>query len=447
MLLCRIFSVLFMKKTLKKIYAFLISMKFAIILLFLVALFCMLGSFITQRNALPISTESEADVMAYYTKQYGERGGALIYSLHLDDVFHSWWFITLVAVLCLSVLLCNVSRIRSLIRRTRDAAKIEHALSETPTVSTSGVSDPKQVFRRLHFFRPTETTVDRKEAIFAYRNRLGYWGAWVCHLGIVLIVLGYALGQMTIYTDAVYGVPGDTLPVGDTPYSVTIDDFRIDRNEAGFIEQYTSSLTLRDENGKVQSGTASVNHPANLLGFKFYQHATGQVIRVTLHQYDTYTEPKTLLNTETDLAEVGTEISLQSIPDMVLVVDAIDSTNGVYHLTRYIKGEVAPWQYDTVKPGEEISFAPFPYTLVFSEPVDTLLRVKKDSFSWLVLIGAILTSLGLFFALYVVPETVWAVRETDGTWTVFGKSKKLAPLFKEQFDRAVTGRKGKEAAK
>ena len=446
MLLCRFFHFKHMK-TLKKIYAFLISMKFAIILLFLVALFCMLGSFVTQRNALPISAESEADVMAFYTKQYGERGGALIYSLGLDDVFHSWWFIALVTLLCLSVLLCNISRIRSLIRRTHDAARIEHALSETPTASVSGVSDPKPVLRRLHFFRPIETTVDGKEAVFAYRNRLGYWGAWVCHLGIVLIVLGYALGQMTLFNETVYGVPGDTLPIGDTSYTVTIDDFRIDRNEGGFIEQYTSSLTLRDANGKVQSGTASVNHPANLLGFKFYQHATGQVIRVTLYQYDTYTEPKTLLNTETDLAEVGTEISLQSIPDMVLTVDAIDSANGVYYTTRYVNGEVAPWQYDTVKPGEEISLAPFPYVLVLSEPVDTLLRVKKDSFSWLVLIGAILTALGLFFALYVVPETVWAMREADGSWTVFGKSKKLAPLFKEQFDRAVTGRKGKEAVK
>ena len=50
----------------------------------------------------------------------------------------------------------------------------------------------------------------------------------------------------------------------------------------------------------------------------------------------------------------------------------------------------------------------------------------------------------LFFALYLVPETLWSVREADGTWTINGKSKKLAPLFKEQFDRAV---KGKEAAK
>ena len=173
----------------------------------------------------------------------------------------------------------------------------------------------------------------------------------------------------------------------------------------------------------------------------------GNAIKVTLYQYDPYAESKQPVNTEADLAVVGTEITLQSIPDMVLTVDEIDAENGVYHTTRYIRGEVAPWQYDTVKAGEEISLAPFPYTLVFSDPTYTELLVKKDSFSWLVLVGAILTTLGLFFALYVVPETVWAVRGQDGTWTVSGRSKKLAPLFKEQFGRAVAGRKGKEAAK
>ena len=431
-------------KILKKIYGFLISMKFAILLLVLVAVFCMLGSLITQRNALPIDAQSEADVMAYYVQQYGERSGALIYSLHLDDVFHSWWFLVLIVLLCLSVLLCNLSRVKALIRHTRSAARIEHAVSETPTVTVGGVSDPKPVFRRLHFYRPTETSVNGSEAIFAYRNRIGYWGAWICHLGIVLIVLGYALGQMTLFTATVYGVPGDTLPIEGTPYSVTIDDFAVDRSDAGFITQYTSTLTLRGADGAEQRGTASVNHPANLFGYKFYQHATGQVVKVTLFLYDTTVTPKQLVGTESDLIQIGSEISLQAIPDMVIVLDGIDSANGVYYTTRYVNGETAPWQYDTVKPGEEIRLAPFPYSLSLSEPVDTLLRVKKDSFSWLVLVGAILTTLGLFFALYLVPETLWALREADGTWTINGKSKKLAPLFKEQFDRAV---KGKEAAK
>ena len=60
---------------------------------------------------------------------------------------------------------------------------------------------------------------------------------------------------------------------------------------------------------------------------------------------------------------------------------------------------------------------------------------------FLALFALLLTSLGLFLALYVVPETVWAVREEDGAWTLYGRSRKLAPLFAEQFQKAVNGRK------
>ena len=93
-------------------------------------------------------------------------------------------------------------------------------------------------------------------------------------------------------------------------------------------------------------------------------------------------------------------------------------------------------------PGSTIELSP--YSITLSEPIEyTQLRVKKDSFAWLAGVGAFLTTLGLFAALYLVPETVWAVREEDGTWTVNGRSRKLAPLFAEQFDRAVRGKEAK----
>ena len=387
---------------LRKIFKLIASMQFAILLLVVVAIVCMLGSLVA------------------------------------DNVVHSWWFITLVSLLCLSLLFCNLSRVRALIRQTRDAARPELAFESTPTVSASGISDPESVLKRLRFFRPLKTTSGGADALFATRNRIGFWGAWVCHVGIVLIVLGYALGQMTLFTATVHGTPGETLSIEGTGAVLTIDGFSIERSDDGFIQQYETALTLTDANGNVQSGTSGVNHPATLLGYKIYQHATGTVADVTF-----YIDGKPV---ETERVYVGDTLSIPSIPGLVFVVERFDSTQGSFSVPRYVNGERAPWRFDTVLPGDVIDLSPFPYALSFSEPVDTLLRVKKDSFSWLVLAGAVLTALGLFFALYVVPETVWAVRDEDGTWTVNGRSKKLAPLFKEQFDRAVSGRKGKEEA-
>lgn len=410
---------------LKKIYRFIASMKFAIILLIVVALACMVGSFVPQGEMFDV-----------YHDAYSERTAAFILAFHLDDVFHSWWFLALTGLLCLSVLLCNITRVGALIRETKNAASPEHAQKSTPQVVAEHVADPEPVFRRLRYPHPVRTTVDGKELLFAYRNRLGFWGAWICHIGIILIVLGYALGQMTLFSATVYGTPGQTKPIEGTNLSVTIDGFRVERNESGFVEQYVSALTVTDaDTGKTQSGTASVNHPAVLDGMKFYQTSTGYAARVTIAEGGVPFESADLC--------VGEELTISFLPGLSLYLNDYEPDhNGspAYHVLFFLQGQHMETGKNYFAPGGVIELGS--YTITFSEPLDyTLLRVKKDSFAWLVLIGAVLTTLGLFFALYVVPETVWAVREEDGAWTLNGKSRKLAPLFSEQFERAVNGRK------
>ncbi len=413
---------------LKKICKFIASMRFAIILLIVVAIACVVGSLVPQ-----------GEQFALYRDSYSERTAAFILAFHLDDVFHSWWFITLVALLCLSVLLCNLTRVKALILQTKYAADPAHAIAETPTATDSGVVDPEPVFRRLHFYRPVKAAVDGKDVLFGCRNRLGFWGAWVCHIGIVLIVLGYALGQMTLFSTDIYGTPGQTKPIENTPYEVTIDDFQIDRSETGFIEQYVSTLTVRNtETGETQRGTSSVNHPAVLGGYKFYQTASGSAVRVTIAEDGVPFESADLC--------VGEELTIDFLPGLSLYLAAYEPDHGgmpAYHILFFYNGQHMDVGKTYFAPGAVIDLRPYAITL--SEPLDyTLLRVKKDSFAWLVAVGAVLTALGLFFALYVVPETLWAIRDEDGTWTVSGRSRKLAPLFVGQFDRAV---KGKEAAK
>lgn len=416
---------------LKKIYKFIASMKFAIILLIVVAVACMIGSLVPQGS-----------MFEQYRDSYPERTAALILAFHLDDVFHSWWFIALVALLCLSVLLCNLTRVKTLIRKTRDAASPVHALSDTPTASREGVQDPDPVFRRLRFFRPVRTTIEGRETVFAYRNRMGFWGAWVCHIGIVLLVLGYALGQMTLFSTEVYGTPGQTKPIEGTPYEITIDDFQTQRSDTGFVEQYVSALTVKNPaTGEAQRGTASVNHPAVLGGMKFYQTACGDAVRVTIAEDGVPFESADLC--------VGEELTISFLPGLSLYLNGYEPDhNGApaYRILFFYNGQHMDVGKSYFAPHGVIDLSP--YTITLSDPLSyTLLRVKKDSFAWLVAVGAALTALGLFFALYVVPETLWAVRGDDGTWAVFGKSKKLAPLFLEQFDRAVDGKAGKEAAR
>lgn len=413
---------------LKKIYKFIASMKFAILLLIVVAVACMIGSFVPQ-----------GEMFEQYRSAYSERTAAFILAFHLDDVFRSWWFIALVSLLCLSVLFCNLTRVRTLIQQTKYAADPARTVSLAPVASAEGISDPEPALKRLRFYHPARTIVGEKEVLFAYRNRLGFWGAWICHIGIILIVLGYALGQMTLFSAEVYGTPGQTKPIENTPYEITIDDFRTERSETGFVEQYVSSVTVRNnETGETQSGTSSVNHPAVLEGYKLYQTASGYAVRVTIAEDGVPFESADLC--------AGEELTIEFLPGFSLYLNAYEPDhNGkaAYQILFFYQGQHMDVGTNYFSPGAVIDLAP--YTIMLSEPIEyTLLRVKKDSYSWLVLIGAFLTIAGLFLALYVVPETVWAVRTDGDTWTINGRSKKLAPLFVEQFERAIKGGSGKE---
>ncbi|MBQ2201453.1 MAG: cytochrome c biogenesis protein ResB, partial [Clostridia bacterium] len=215
-----------------------------------------------------------------------------------------------------------------------------------------------------------------------------------------------------------------------------------ERNETGFIEQYVSALTVRNTStGETQSGTSSVNHPAVLGGYKFYQTASGNAARVTIAENGVPFESADLC--------VGEELTISFVPGLSLYLNAYEPDhNGkpAYQVLFFYNGQHMDVGKNYFAPGGVIDLDP--YTITLSDPLEyTLLRVKKDSFAWLVLVGAILTALGLFLALYVVPETAWAVKSEDGSWTLNGKSKKLAPLFIEQFDRAVNGKSGKEGSK
>ena len=262
---------------LKKIWKFISSMRFAIALLLVLALACAASSLITQNQTY-----------AGYSQRYSERTAGLIMALHLDDAFHSPWFIAITAFLCLNLLLCNLLRLPQLIRRTKAETDPQGALKLPGDVSAQGVGDAEAVFQRLHMPRPTPCkTEDGRDALFSSRHPVGLWGAWVCHLGILLLILGFGLGQMTQRQYTVYGVPGQIKRIGDTACFLSIDDFRVDKREDGSVAQYTTDITVENTASAGASGgsaSISVNHPATLCGMKFYQNATGWAAQVDVYK-------------------------------------------------------------------------------------------------------------------------------------------------------------------
>ncbi|MBR2661841.1 MAG: cytochrome c biogenesis protein ResB [Clostridia bacterium] len=410
----------------KKIGKFLSSMPFAIILLVLLAAACALSS-----------TVSQGQTYEYYAAQYGERMAGLILALRLDDAFHSWWFIGLSTVLCINLFCCNLIRLPALMKRAEAFAKPD-GMTTGITAEAAGDGDPHRLFAALHMPKAKE---DGDGRIFAAGNKAGFWGAWICHLGILLLILGFALGQMTMKQYTVYALPGQTKEMGDSGLSVTVEDLRISRDENGAILQYTAMLTVSDSvKNTVESGRAAVNAPANLYGYKFFQNSIGWGADVRVLKNGEELQKEQLC--------VGEFFAVADKPELVICFPAFypdysaeiktndpaaEVKDPAYIYQVYYQGQILGM--NALKAGEELTIDE--YTVLFERPRNyTLLAVKRDSFTWLVLLGGLITLAGLVLAFWLQPSAVCAVREGSG-WHVYGRCRKGGVLFRDEFLKAA----------
>ena len=340
--------------TARGFFKFISSMKFAIILLVVLVVVCFAGSFVTQNQT-----------SAWYTAKYGERTAALILILRLDDVFHSWYFILISSFLCLNLVLCNVIRMPGLIRKTKTGSSA--------------------------------------------REKLGYWGAWVTHAGVMLLILGYSLGQFTYKEYVAYGVPGQTMAIGDTGLVLTIDDFRIGLREDDTVEQYTSDITVYDlaSSSEGRKAQVSVNNPADLYGYRFYQNSTGWAARISVE--------KDGQELQDDVVCAGDYLTIADKPELVVLFNAFypdyvlvsgygpstlsgNINNPGYLYSVYYMGQMLGMNVlmqDEVLTIDE-------YSVRFSEPQSyTLIQIKRDPFTPLALVGGLVIMAGLFISFYV----------------------------------------------
>ena len=261
-----------MYQMVKKAGKILCSMKCAIVLLLILALACTTGSFIPQGKET-----------IYYIENYQEQISGAILLLGLNDVFHCGWFIALTLFLCANLLCCNVLRFSGIMHRFRTGYTLEKALKSWDGHAAGTVQSPELLFHHMGFRKFWKEETDGRACVYSVRNRAGLWGAWLCHLGMLIIIAGFGLGQLYQSEYTVYGVPGQTKPIGDQGYELTIDNFEIELREDDTVEQYTADITVVDTNsGSRKSGTICVNQPVTLFGMKFYQNSTGWAASVTV---------------------------------------------------------------------------------------------------------------------------------------------------------------------
>lgn len=337
----------------KKIIAFLSSMKLALGLLLFLALGSIAGTLSPQNLTGPA-----------YVEAYGSGGAAIIRVLSLDQVYRAPWYIALTLALLISLFFCIIRRLGPLVRTWKRGG-------------------------------------DRKALIRPLAN-------WTLHLSLALLLLSFMASAAFAFDGSVACVPGETVPVEGTPLHLHVSDFSIDMN-GSFVSQYRSEVKIADQEGYVlDSGTIEVNAPMTVQGVQFSQASYGYALDVafsfkgkplgkTVLYQGNYAYPQ----------NGGLAVYLSQLyPDFVLTPQgpatrSQDLNRPYFEYQTYFNKNFIDQGLLSVD--ETLTYQD--YEISFSNPrLYTLLQVRKDPFLPLVFISAALLFISLC-GVFLAPQS------------------------------------------
>lgn len=385
----------------KKVFNFLRSMRFGLLLLGLIGLCSVIGTVIPQGREV-----------AWYAQNYPASHGYILL-LRLHRIFESWYFIALLALLCLNLSLCSLLRIRSVVRAARGETERAARTPDTVRLTGEGVEKLRQYLTDLHC-----KSVRAGDAEVWRRNGFGRYGSFITHLAILLTVV---FGALALYTPTVTDrdcMPGESLFMDDGT-EIHVHDFRI-ADDTGRLD-FTSHVQITLPNGRrSEIAELKVNHPFSFGPWKLFQQTFGTAGSVTVTDLESGGSDDFFLTSQSYLSADGVSGILYD----TLYPDFIRDKNGEVTLITVTEGRYSHpiYQAETfsdgvftpvlAEPGDELTVNALRFR--FNAPVEYPgLRVKHVSrlFNALLVASFALMIAGLYITFFCEPVLVKTDKE------------------------------------
>ncbi|MGA7382400.1 MAG: cytochrome c biogenesis protein ResB, partial [Terriglobales bacterium] len=184
----------------RKTWQTLSSIKTGVILLIVVVIISAAGTVILQR---PVT---EADEMQ---RAYSPQVLHTLDGLGLTDIFHAWWFVTLLVMVSLSIVAASIQRFPNSWRYySRPYKSPDETFRKALTTQAqivikdedSGLAAAEHVFQRAGL-KPERMVRENSFSVFGERNRISELAVYIVHASLLLIFLGGIV-------DALYGWRG-----------------------------------------------------------------------------------------------------------------------------------------------------------------------------------------------------------------------------------------------
>ena len=263
----------------KKFIKTFIDLKFAIGILLIIAIASSLGSFIEQDENI------EFYQLNYPIDHpiYGIISWKSINLLGLDHVYTTWWFLSLLITLGVSLIGCTITRQFPLFENSKEFffKKQNTSFSNLPfCVKFKNIYYLREIvvnkLQNLNFY-----IYQYGDLIYGYKGLVGRLNPILVHFSLIIILIGSGWGAFNNFKVQEILPKGEIFHIqnpikigvftGLPTISARINDFWVEY-ENNRIHQFYSNLSILDSFGnETKNQTISVNNPLRYKNVDFYQ--------------------------------------------------------------------------------------------------------------------------------------------------------------------------------
>jgi cytochrome c biogenesis protein len=438
----------------RELVEFFASIKLAMFLFIALAMTATIGTVIQQGE--------RPDV---YIQEYGEDAYRWFLRLGFTDVYHTWWFTSLLGLLCINSLTCFYKRFPAVWRSMRQD-KVNVSLAFIQNMKHKAeiqVSAPReQVAERMaqmlieKGYRVLAKNEPGEVTLYATKGVIGRVGAHMAHLSATVIVLGGLIGSYYGFQEFGVCLEGQTYHIPRGNFDLKVDKFWIDYYENGAIKSYNSTLTVIDQGAPVITKTITVNDPLVYKGIWFYQSSYGdawdqiEVARINVKDKKTDKVLKTVdlewqketvvdgLDLNLTLTDFVADFAFNSIEKKVFSKTIEHANPAVRLAIRERKTlEATPWIFYHYPDLFEIQGSQYAFELVGYQPKKfTGLQIAKNPGVNIVWVGSTMIVVGITLSSFIYHRRLWAkvVPQSNGATVHLGGTTHKSQIdFQKEF--------------
>lgn len=220
------------KSIIDKIWNFFSSVKVGVGIIVVLLVAAAIGTILPQAQYVNVPVRNDATLQAYYADVYGEIG-KIYYFLGLHDMYSSFWFITLVGLLAISLIVASLDRFVPLYRSLKNQRVLRHrSFMNKQRIYAEGQAPDDVLVKAEEKLKELKynVTLD-KNGLLAEKGRFSRWGPYVNHIGLIIFLSGVMLRMVPgFYVDETLWIrEGETRAIPEAPgYYLESEKFTIE---------------------------------------------------------------------------------------------------------------------------------------------------------------------------------------------------------------------------